>query len=308
MHEMSPTPADGLSSSGFTVSTGCSAAAGKTKQKKKASADIDGLLASIGEEPTRQDTQSGVAEADEAQAIKQTQKKKRREGRLGGDVDALLAQLGGTALQKAEKAPQSEAGEVPQQADEQKPPASKADQVKNKAQDVRKGADEDIEALTAESSKSIKAEQPSNDNKPAEKAAEQPSASSAADETTAGKAQRHKKKKKGKQVATVDTLISRAICDMICILQPHYGTACMAHIYERFDEQGQNEQEAVYLCVCVLYRTSSKIMMTWKPSWQSLTASLSQHRLPVPWTLLLHQPLLRVSQQSRLQRTQRAQQ
>ena len=197
----------------------CFAAAGKTKQKKKSPADIDALLASMGEEPSRQDVQSDVPEADEAQAIKQTQKNKKMEARLGGDVDALLAQLGGTAPQNAEKASQPEAGELPQQADEKKTPASKADQVKM-TEDVRKGAAEDFETLlagTAQSSRSIEAELPSNDNEPAEEAAELPAPSSAADETPAGKAQRQKKKKKAKQVATVNTLISRAIDDMICI-------------------------------------------------------------------------------------------
>ena len=204
------------------MSLGCPAAAGKKKQKKKSSADIDALLASMGEEPSRQDTQSGVGEADEAQAIKQTQKKKRREGRPGGDVDAMLAQLGGTAPHKAGEAPQPEAGEVPQQANEQKPPASKADQIENKTEDVSQGADDDIEthvAATAESSKSRKAEQPSNDTEAAETAAELPTPSSAADETPAGKAQKQKKKKKGKQVTIVNTLISRAIDDIICVLQ-----------------------------------------------------------------------------------------
>ena len=203
------------------MSLGCPAAAGKKKQKKKSSADIDALLASMGEEPSRQDTQSGVGEADEAQAIKQTQKKKRREGRLGGDVDAMLAQLGGTAPQKAGEAPQPEAGEVLQQADEQEHPASKADQMKNKTEDVSKGADDDdVEthlAATAESSKSIKAEQPSNDTEAAETAAELPTPSSAADETPAGKTQKQKKKKKGKQVTIVAH--SLAIDDTICVSQ-----------------------------------------------------------------------------------------
>ena len=69
------------------MSLGCPAAAGKKKQKKKSSADIDALLASMGEEPSRQDTQSGVGEADEAQAIKQTQKKKRRKR---GGLEVML--------------------------------------------------------------------------------------------------------------------------------------------------------------------------------------------------------------------------
>ena len=195
-------------------------AAGKKKQKRKPSTDIDGLLASMGEAPANGDKEpdAAEAEADEPAASKQKEKKKKRDRKPAGDVDALLAQLEGSAapqepeLQQPEEAEQLE--KAPADLEQDAPAASKSDKGKRRNKDKpAKGADEDLDALLAEiggDSSVSKPEQPAEASPAAQKEPEQPAPSSepaaeelpAAEESPAAKAGGKKKKKKGKHVCS----------------------------------------------------------------------------------------------------------
>ena len=190
--------------------------AGKRKQKKKPSTDIDGLLASMGEAPANgnkePDAAEAEADADEPAASRQKEKKKKRDRKPAGDVDALLAQLEGSAapqepeLQQPEEAEQLEA---PAELGQDAPAASKSDMGKRKNKDkAAKGADEDLDALLAEiggDSSASKPDQPAEASPAAQEEPEQPAPTSepAAEESPAAKAGGKKKKKKGKHVSSI---------------------------------------------------------------------------------------------------------
>ena len=189
-------------------------AVGKKKQRKKASTDIDALLASMGKAPAdRVNNPDASDAADEPVASNLKEKRKRRERKPAGDVDALLAQLECSAApEEAETGTSSDAPAKREQAAQpdaqhDPPEAGAKDKARKKKQELAvKGADEDIDALLAEigaDSTVREPEQLTEDSTTAVDGLEQapPSEIPTATATPAAQAQNKKsKKKKGKQV------------------------------------------------------------------------------------------------------------
>lgn len=188
-------------------------AAGKIKQRKKASTDIDALLASMGEAPADGVNKPDASNADEPAASKLKEKRKRKERKPAGDVDALVAQLeGSTAPEEAETAISPDAPAKLEQAAQpdaqhDPPEAGAKDKARKKKQQLAvKGADEDIDAMLAEigaGSTVREPEQLTEDSTTAVDGLEgaPPAKDATATATPAAQAQSKKsKKKKGKQV------------------------------------------------------------------------------------------------------------
>ena len=187
-------------------------AIGKKKHRKKAGADIDALLASMGKAPADGEKKPDTADADEPAASKLTEKRKKKERKPPGDVDALLAQLeGSTAPEQAETPQLSGASPKPEQVAEldapHDPEASEKDKAKKKKKQLAvKGADADIDALLAEIGGDSSVSQPEQRTEDSMTGVEEPErAPPAKDSEVTGlpAAKTHSKKtknKKGKQV------------------------------------------------------------------------------------------------------------
>jgi hypothetical protein len=181
-------------------------AAGKKRQKKKFSTDVDALLASMGEASASPEQEVDGESPEDTAARKQKETKKKKDRKHSGEVDALLAQLNDSAAPQEPAAASEAAAETQQEAEQDSAAASKSNKLK-KDKNASKGADVDINALLAEigsDSSGSKAEQPSSQAAPAEReaGASAPASEPAADEAAGAKAQskKNKKNKKGKQV------------------------------------------------------------------------------------------------------------
>ena len=189
--------------------------AGKKKQRKKA--DIDALLASMGESPADGESQPAASDAGDPKD-KPKEKKKKKERKPASDVDALLAQLEGSA---APEEPESAASpdtsaQLEPDAQQTLPEASKSDEARRKKKAAAKGADEDIDALLAEiggDSSVRQPEQHADDSMTAAEVPEQapPANEPAAQPPPAAQTQSKKSKKKGKQVTLSIPLVFMAL-------------------------------------------------------------------------------------------------